>query len=42
MNLEKIESVFFSGLEDVRDYPGDLTLVGGGMPLTGLKFQGVL
>lgn len=32
MNLEKIEAVFFSVLEDVSDYLPDLTLVGGWMP----------
>ncbi len=32
MNLEKIEAVFFNVLEDISDYLGDLTLVGGWMP----------
>lgn len=32
MNLEKIEAVFFSVLEDINDYLPDLTLVGGWMP----------
>lgn len=32
MNLEKIETVFFNVLEDIRDYLSDLTLVGGWMP----------
>ena len=32
MNLEKIEAVFFSVLEDISDYLPDLTLVGGWMP----------
>jgi hypothetical protein len=32
MNLEKIETVFFNVLEDMRDYLPDLTLVGGWMP----------
>ena len=32
MNLEKVEAVFFNVLEDISDYLGDLTLVGGWMP----------
>jgi len=32
MNLEKIETVFFNVLEDIRDYLPDLMLVGGWMP----------
>ena len=32
MNLEKIEAVFFSVLEDISDYLPDLTLVDGWMP----------
>jgi len=32
MNLEKIETIFFDVLEDIRDYLPDLTLVGGWMP----------
>lgn len=32
MNLEKIEAIFFSVLEDISDYLPDLTLVGGWMP----------
>jgi hypothetical protein len=32
MNPEKIETVFFYVLEDIRDYLPDLTLVGGWMP----------
>jgi len=32
MNLERIKTVFFNVLEDVRDYLPDLTLVGGWMP----------
>ena len=32
MNLEKIEAVFFSVLEDISGYLSDLTLVGGWMP----------
>jgi hypothetical protein len=32
MDLEKIEAVFFSVLEDINDYLPDITLVGGWMP----------
>jgi len=38
INLGKIESVFFSVLEDLRDYLGDLTLVGGWMPYVYSRF----
>lgn len=31
-DLDKIESVFFNVLEDLKDYLVDLTLVGGWMP----------
>ena len=38
INLEKIESAFFSVLEDLKDYLDDLTLVGGWMPYVYSRF----
>lgn len=37
-DLEKIESIFFQVLEDLRAYLGDLTLVGGWMPFVYSRF----
>lgn len=38
INLNKIESIFFSVLEDLKDYLSDLTLVGGWMPYVYSRF----
>ena len=38
INLDKIESIFFSVLEDLKDYLCDLTLVGGWMPYVYSRF----
>lgn len=38
INTDKIESIFFSVLEDLKDYLTDLTLVGGWMPFVYSNF----